>query len=340
MTSETSWAQAWTSANTHFYSRERPRDHFETSAHPGPELARALATMAIDTDDRIGNPERFDLVDIGAGDGELMVALLSALRELSPDLARRCVPVAVDIRPPSMDDPRVTWCIGDALRVLPQQYTRGINGLVVAHEWLDDLAMDIVERSPSGELRYVNIDVTTGVETLGDAVGEDERGEWLRRWWWPVTGRAEVGLSRDRAWQAVCGLIHQGRAVAIDYAHTRQQRSRGDCEQGTVRGYRDSRLVQPIPDGSCNITGHVALDACAHAVGGSWTLTDQRTALSRVAVPLPPPSLAATNPDAYAQQLQSHMRVAALRRIPGPGSMSWLVQEIGQESGREMSRVR
>ncbi len=329
MTRVTSWAEAWSHANAIFYRSELPRDHFETSTHRGPELASVLALLAVDTDERLGRPERFHLIDVGAGDGELMSALLVGLSEISPDLAQRCVPVAVDLRPPSQPDPRVTWWIGDALQILPEKCALGITGMVIAHEWLDDLAVDVVERSASGEVRYVNVEVDSGIETLGEPVGDDERAAWLHRWWWPITGRAEIGVGRDRAWQLLCGVIKHGRAVAIDYAHTREQRSQGDCAQGTVRAYREGRQVQLIPDGSSNITAHVALDACAQAVGGSWILSDQRTALARMSVPMPDPAQAIVNPQGYAEQLQAHLRMQALRRTPGPGTMTWLVQEVG-----------
>ena len=48
-------------------------------------------------------------------------------------------------------------------------------------------------------------------------------------------------------------------ALAIDYAHERERRP----VYGTLTGYRDGHCVSPVPDGSCDITAHVALDACA-----------------------------------------------------------------------------
>jgi SAM-dependent MidA family methyltransferase len=322
-----SWEDAWEQANTTFYRREIPRDHFETSIHPGPELARALALLAIETDERLGKPEYFDLVDVGAGQGELIEALLVHLDQSAPDLADRCRPVAVDLRPSPDRDSRVAWWAGDARQVLSDLYPEGVIGLVVAHEWLDDIACKVVQRSPTGQVHYVLVDTHSGLESIGDAVaGED--AEWLRRWWWPVIDRAEIGLNRDRAWRAICGLIHRGRAVAIDYGHTLLQRERGEFPQGTVRAFRRGNVVRPIPDGSCNITAHVALDACAHAGGGTWRMSDQREALSGLSIPLPNPQVAGTDPTTYIQQFESHLRVQALRRIPGPGSLGWLVHDF------------
>lgn len=50
--------------------------------------------------------------------------------------------------------------------------------------------------------------------------------------------------------------------MAVDYAHVREARP----PFGTLTGFRSGREVRPVPDGSCDLTSHVALDACAAAV--------------------------------------------------------------------------
>src|SRR5690606_21176985 len=103
-----------------------------------------------------------------------------------------------------------------------------------------------------------------GTERLGEPVAGAE-AQWLARWW-PLEGeaglRAEIGLPRDRAWAAAAGTVARGLAVAVDYAHTAAARP----AFGTLTGFRDGRQAAPVPDGSCDITAHVALDACAETV--------------------------------------------------------------------------
>ncbi|MCZ9338904.1 hypothetical protein NGM37_14085, partial [Streptomyces sp. TRM76130] len=62
----------------------------------------------------------------------------------------------------------------------------------------------------------------------------------------------------------------------VDYAHTADARP----PFGTLTGFRGGRETRPVPDGSCDITAHVALDACATACAlpGARLLT-QRAAL-------------------------------------------------------------
>jgi len=75
-----------------FYARgERPAWHFRTSVHVSPRYAGALLTVLRAVDAALGRPERLDVVDIGAGRGELLAALLTLA---SRGLAGRLPPPA------------------------------------------------------------------------------------------------------------------------------------------------------------------------------------------------------------------------------------------------------
>ncbi len=69
----------------------------------------------------------------------------------------------------------------------------------------------------------------------------------------------------------MAGIVSDGLAIAIDYGHVRADREAGAWDGGTLAGFRRGRLVPPVPDGSCNITAHVAMDSCAAAVAGPRT---------------------------------------------------------------------
>jgi hypothetical protein len=124
--------------------------------------------------------------------------------------------------------------------------------------------MDVAERDGSGTDRYVEV-APDGTERLGAPVAGADAA-WLARWW-PLREpgeRAEIGRSRDEAWARAAGTLAAGLAVAVDYAHTAGARP----PFGTLTGFRAGREVPPVPDGTCDITAHVALDACAAASGG------------------------------------------------------------------------
>lgn len=310
-----------------FYLREWPSGHFRTSAQATPWFATALAHLADRVDRALDSPDRFDLVDVGAGDGALLAAIVA---ELPPRLRRRLRPVAVELRsrPPGLP-PAVQW-----RRNIP-----AVTGLLLANEWLDNLPVDVVEMTATGP-RFLLVDAD-GTESHGQAP-RPEHARWLRRWWplAEVGGRGEVGLCRDRAWRAAVRRLRRGAAVAMDYDHTLQQRRDGAFRAGSLTGYRDGRQVPPVPDGTCDLTAHVALDACAAAGRGTGTgtgadggvlLLRQRQALRALGVDgaRPPLELARADPAAYLAALTRASTAVELTDPSGLGGFGWLIQAVG-----------
>ncbi|MFJ9818863.1 SAM-dependent methyltransferase [Streptomyces sp. NPDC101151] len=264
-----------------FYRRpEGPAGHFRTSVHASPLFARAVARLLCRVDEALGRPRTLDFVDLGAGRGELITGVLAAL---PADVAARTRGYAVEIagRPAGLDE-RITW-----LSDLPDTVT----GLLFANEWLDNVPLDVAEVDPAGVPRLVLV-AADGTERLGRPVS-DADAHWLARWW-PLPAeqglRAEIGLPRDLAWAAAVERVARGLAVAVDYTHTADARP----PFGTLTGFREGRETAPVPDGSCDITAHVALDACA-AAGTAHTLLD--TAHTPPDTTRTPPGKPPTPPD-------------------------------------------
>jgi SAM-dependent MidA family methyltransferase len=274
------WEQAWQEAlfgEAGFYRRpEGPAGHFRTSAHAAPTvLARAVARLA-----RTAGCSA--VLDLGAGRGELLTALARLADEEDP---LRLHGVDVVGRPPLLP-PVVGWSRADG--GIP--YGVFADALVVAWEVLDTVPCPVLEIGPDGRPHLVLVDPATGREQLGGAPGDADLA-WCRHWW-PLDGleegdRIEVGRPRDVWWQGhvrLLGRIGGGVLLAVDYAHTRATRP----PAGTLSGYRAGRLVPPVPDGSCDVTAHVALDAVAaagRAAGAAeGTLVPQHAALSSLGV--------------------------------------------------------
>ena len=192
-----------------------------------PRYAGAVLALLSHADAALGHPERLDLVDIGAGQGELLGQVLELAEHLpaGPGPARpglsfpqRIVPRAVEIAPqPSGGDDRIRWSAA-----LPDR----IRGLVIASEWLDNIPVDVAELTPDGP-RIMLVDPGSGAEQPGPPARPAER-DWLRRWW-PLQhpgDRAELGHPRCAAWAGVIGRLDGGLALAADYAHSRASRPR------------------------------------------------------------------------------------------------------------------
>ncbi|MFE7136873.1 SAM-dependent methyltransferase [Streptomyces sp. NPDC057644] len=312
-------------------SPEGPAGHFRTSVHASPLFATAVARLLT------GIARELDtgtvaLVDVGAGRGELLTGVLAALPqglEVSQGLelpqGLEVIPYAVEVaaRPPGLD-PRIEWCA---------ELPAGVTGLLFANEWLDNVPVEVAEADADGVPRYVQVRTSDGAERLGPPVtGAD--AAWLERWW-PLSGpgeRAEIGRPRDAAWARAVGSLTAGLAVAVDYAHVRGARP----PFGTLTGFRGGREARPVPDSSCDLTAHVALDACAAAVSSavahaSTELTDQRAALHRLGVggDRPPLSLAATDPAGYVRGLAAAGEAAELTARGGLGDFGWLLHRVG-----------
>ncbi|SEN05783.1 SAM-dependent methyltransferase, MidA family [Actinacidiphila rubida] len=296
-----------------FFVRQAPADHFRTSVHASPLFAGAVAELLRRVDTALGTPSALDFVDMGAGRGELAAGVLDALRARDADLLRRVRVHAVEraARPAGLD-PRISWT---------PEPPRGARGLLFANEWLDNVPLDVAVRTPSGETRYLEVRPGDGAERLGAGVDTDD-AEWLRRWWplEPGAGRAEIGRPRDLAWQEAVASLDAGLAVAVDYGHIVASRP----EEGTLTGYRGGRQVLPVPDGSCDVTAHVAFDSLP------GTARTQRAALRALGVSgaRPPLSLASTDPAAYVRRLAAASEAAELLSPASLGTFLWLTTPV------------
>ena len=346
-----------------FYRRPGagPAAHFRTSAH-NPVFAEAVGRLLLKVDERLGTPERLDFVDMAAGRGELAAGVVKWLAAEAPEVAARVRAVAVDLgaRPEGLPE-AVEWAgsnseareidrPGEPHQTVEPRQTRGpqqtgrphqtdetggsggvpsgLTGLLIANEWLDNVVCDVAEVGVDGVARIVEVDPASGEERLGAEPDAAQR-EWLERWW-PLGrsagARAEIGLDRDAAWRSAVDRLDRGVAVAIDYAHTAADRPRF----GTLTGYRDGHQVPAVPDGSCDITAHVALDACAAALdaeGVETVLTSQREYLRELGVSgaRPDLALASSDPLGYLRGLSRASAAAELTDPSGLGAFGWLM---------------
>jgi SAM-dependent MidA family methyltransferase len=298
-----------------------PGAHFRTSVHASPLFGTAVLRLLREVDAALGHPDRLSLVDIGAGHAELLTGVLGQLGD--DPLSRRLRPIAVELadRPAGLPD---------AIEWLPRP-PKGVSGLIIANEWLDNVPCDVVELGRNGP-RLVEV-APDGSERLADEPNDSQQA-WLEHWWptWRmgrIGDRAEIGLLRDAAWARAVEALDEGVAVAIDYAHAVDSRP----PLGSLTGYAEGRQVPPIPDGRRDLTAHVALDACAAAAEhvADWSRRlDQRTALRRLGITGARPDLAtaAADPIGYVRALSRASAAAELTDPAGLGRFTWLVQGV------------
>jgi SAM-dependent MidA family methyltransferase len=156
------------------------------------------------------------------------------------------------------------------------------DALVVAWELLDVVPCPVLEVDADGVPRVVVVDAAGRERTGPPAVAADLA--WCAAWW-PPEGleegdRIEVGRTRDTTWAslvAAVAIAGGGLLLAVDYGHDRGSRP----APGSLSGFRAGRAVPPRPDGSTDVTAHVALDAVAaagEAAGATATLLTRQDA--------------------------------------------------------------
>jgi len=308
----TPWQQAWDRAlygDRGFYRQASgPAGHFSTATQGVPMIGELLARGLLTLMERDGLDT---FVDVGCGRGEL----LEQVHRLGPQV--HCIGLDVVTRP-ELSKP-IDWLQSPGGARLPDDLDDLRDTLVFANEWLDVVPCPIAELDAGDELREVLVDASTGGEQLGGPVSDTDR-LWCQRFW-PVGplapgDRVEIGEPRDSAWDNLVSRLGSGLAIAVDYGHTIDSRP----APGTLTGYRSGRQVLPVPDGSCDLTAHVAMDSLTHD-----ELVDQRAALRELGVSgrLPPNDLARSNPAAYLRDLGAASAGAALTARGGLGDFLW-----------------
>lgn len=228
--------------DSEFWSANIPENHFDTpSTLCGPLLAKSLLQW-------VRESQITEVIEIGCNSGTFLSQMQASARGIT------CA--GVDVRPTvSCSSHRIlcqrwdsliqTWQAlddsGDFAAFLTKSSERK---LVVAIEWLDDLAAPVTWQGRSMD---------------GGRLSEAER-QWLRRWW-PQPGRVVVGLPRDRAWRWLAQRLPEGSLlVTIDYGHIVADRPL----DGGLAAHHHGRLVPPGQ--GVNTTAAVAVDSLAEAV--------------------------------------------------------------------------
>ena len=289
-----------------------PAGHFATSTQGGPLMGSVLAAALVRL---MGERGLHTLVDVGCGRGELLTEvhrLAPALRCVGRGRRRPARPArrAVELGAlPGRGGPAAgavgpgrtpccsptsgwTWCpctVGAGRRA---------TGCCAR-------CSSTPRPGASGSARPAGRRRTCSGADAGGRVDGPAR---------PATGwrSAAAATRRGRTSCPGCGRVWRWRSTTATSAAARPA-------GGTLTGYRDGRQVPPVPDGSCDITAHVAMDSL-----GADELVDQRTALRRLGVSgaTPPHELATGDPAAYLAALATASAAAALTARGGPRATS------------------
>jgi SAM-dependent MidA family methyltransferase len=257
-----------------YYRSDAPRPgrggDFVTAPELHPIFGEMLARAVEQAWDRLGRPERFVVVEHGAGEGALAVPLLDAL------------PAAIRYRPIDVHERRLAAlrdrlaAAGSAARLDETSAEEPFDGVIVANEVLDALPVHRVRRSGT-EMRELAVDVGADdafveveVAPSTPALHERLEAEGIEL----ADGQtAEICLTLDTWVAAAATPLRHGLVMLIDYgAPATELYDPIRRRDGTLRAYvRHQVHDDPYRFvGRQDLTAHVdvtAVERAAHAAG-------------------------------------------------------------------------
>jgi SAM-dependent MidA family methyltransferase len=220
--------------------------HFVTSPHAHPVFGSLVANGLRSMWERMDRPDRFRVIELGAGDGTLAMHLLPALHDIPVEY------VAVERSEGAREELAahpLTFTIAPSLEVLEQRVT----GVVLANELLDNLPFRLLRGTEKG-VREIRIGLHRGRFVEVESQRDDELlQEELLDLELPIGQEAAVSLEALNLIDRLARMLVRGFALFIDYA------ARIGHPSGRVHGYRRHRVVDDIlaAPGSSDITAGV-----------------------------------------------------------------------------------
>jgi SAM-dependent MidA family methyltransferase len=275
-----------------YYAAGLPRSgwhgHFLTSAELDRAFGELWARGFQDVWDACGRPDRFDLIEIGPGEGGFAEAVLGeAVGNFARALHYRLVEPSGPLRARQATRlerfPRTSWSA--SIEEVPAVDS----GCLFANEVLDNQPVRVVERR-DGDLHEVLVDVGDAGLTLRRVPAAPDIVDWLDRAGVDIRpgGRGEIGQVADRLVGAAAGRLRRGALILCDYGMAGQEANRRPG--GTIACYSKAGVDDDFLDapGTKDITSHVnwtAVERSLRAAGMSLAaLLSQRTILKRLGI--------------------------------------------------------
>lgn len=251
---------------------------FLTSPEVSPEFGATLARYVDGEYRRLGAPDGFTLVEVGAGSGSLLEPLLGEL-SFAPH------PVVVEASAAARESVRAR--LPQAEVVCPGRLPARLNGVVIANELVDNLPMAIAVREGMGWTeRWVGLEA--GELVLLEVRARPEVLVWLDMYAGdtPDGGVVECQIEASAWLSGWIDRVISGSILVIDYGDT-SEGLRNRRTEGTLRTYRSHHLgPHPLDEpGTTDLTADVnfsALFGLARGRGMECELLRQRDLLDRL----------------------------------------------------------
>jgi len=255
---------------------------FLTNVSVGSLFGRLLAHEFVRAWEELGRPDPFDLVEIGANQGQLFADIAQALSEIDPELHRitryRIVEPFAKLRAiqqerlsqppdprPQTQDPRpktpVEWVSN-----LQELADESVTGVIWSNELFDALPVHRVQKFPHG---WAEVYVSHGDEGFGWTVGRATYDPADVPAGFPSWSDLPDGYTTElwphaEFWAGeLARVLRRGRVVTIDYGFTAAELYALHRKAGTLQAYHQHKRSNQLlaRAGEQDITAHVNFTA-------------------------------------------------------------------------------
>jgi SAM-dependent MidA family methyltransferase len=246
---------------------------FLTSPHLADDFGEMLAIQLYQIWQILGEPQLFNIVEMGAGQGLLAAQILDYSHRVYPDFFRsinyiiiEAAPAMIIAQQARLKDLPVRWCEWTEL------LDRSIVGCFLSNELIDALPVHqvTVVENKLQEI-YVNIGDKDRVfiETIGDLSTDRLAKYWqlnhinLLSGKYPDGYRSEVNLAALGWLEQVFKKLQRGYLISIDYGYTADRYYNPIRSQGTLQCYYQHAYHNDpyINIGNQDLTAHVDFTA-------------------------------------------------------------------------------
>ncbi|WP_036480521.1 class I SAM-dependent methyltransferase [Myxosarcina sp. GI1] len=247
---------------------------FFTSSSLGRDFGELLATQLVEMWQNLGSPDRFTVVEMGAGNGSLAADILAYVRENELDFTKALEYIIIERSPAliarqqkllkSFSDLNLTW---KTWAEIPDNY---IVGCCFANELVDAFPVhQLMVRSQKLKEVYLTVRENQLTEVVGELSTSKLKDYFnaldldLTSERYPDNYRTEVNLTALDWLKTITRKLKKGYLITIDYGYTAEKYYHPQRSQGTLQCYyRHRRHNNPYVNlGEQDLTTHVDFTA-------------------------------------------------------------------------------
>jgi len=229
-----------------YYTRRVPaqgRRDYVTSPEVGPLFGRLLAWQLREMWELLGRPSRFDLVECGAGRGQLAAHILDTVHATALDLAAALRVTLVEVSPGLREQANAALAKYRERAQVDERLPAGIAGCLLSNELLDALPVHRVVKRQEG-VREIYVGARNGqLMEIERELSSPALARYLERYGAPLREgqHAEINLAALGWLAQVAAALERGFLLTIDYGYRARELYGPGHPRGTLLAYREHR---------------------------------------------------------------------------------------------------